>query len=84
VLCAERTDPELFLLFDIAEEIDLRRLHTLLGSSPAKREPAFRHPAPEYVRYEQPPVLQTMGERDFFDGSAVQSASGISAMALPA
>jgi hypothetical protein len=62
-----------FLLFDIAEEIDLRQLHTLLGSGPIKREPAFRHPAPEYVRYEQPPVLQIIGECGFFEGSAVQS-----------
>jgi hypothetical protein len=60
------------LLFDISEEIDLPQLHTLLGSSPAKRAPAFRHATPEYVRYEQPPVLQTIGEYDVFDGSPVR------------
>jgi hypothetical protein len=61
------------LLFDICEEIDLRQLHTLLGTSPGKREPAFRHPAPEYVRYEQSPVLQVIGECEPFDGRALQA-----------
>jgi hypothetical protein len=45
------------LLFDIAEEIDLTRLHGILGTSPSKREPAFRHPTPDYVRYERAPVV---------------------------
>lgn len=48
------------LLFDIAEEIDLSRLHTIMGTSPSKREPAFRHPAPEYVRYERSPVVEQL------------------------
>jgi hypothetical protein len=42
------------LLFDIAEEIDLAQLHSILGTSPSKREPSFLRPAPEYVRHEQP------------------------------
>lgn len=46
------------LLFDIAEEIDLTRLHSLVGSSPSQREPAFRRPAPEYVRFEKTPVIE--------------------------
>ena len=44
-------------LFDIAEEIDLQQLHSILGTSPSKREPSFVHITPEYVRYERPPVL---------------------------
>jgi hypothetical protein len=48
------------LLFDIAEEIDLTCLHGIMGTSPSKREPAFRHPAPEYVRYERPPVVEQL------------------------
>lgn len=43
------------LLFDIAEEINLADLHSILGTTP-KREPAFAHPVPEYVRYARPPV----------------------------
>ena len=45
------------LLFDVAEEIDLVRLRAILGTSPRKREPSFVHVTPEYVRYENPPVL---------------------------
>lgn len=52
-----------FLLFDIAEEIDLPALHFILGTSPSRREPAFRHPAPEYVRFERPPVEEAVGGR---------------------
>jgi len=57
------------LLFDIAEEIDLGQLHRALGTSPSKREPAFRHPAPEYVRYERTPVVDALGQCDAYEGS---------------
>jgi hypothetical protein len=49
------------LLFDVAEEIDLQLLRTVLGVGPSKREPAFRHPSPEYVRFERPPVDEFLG-----------------------
>jgi hypothetical protein len=51
------------LLFDVAESIDLGALHRILGTNPSRREPAFRHPAPEYVRFERPPVIEQMGTR---------------------
>jgi hypothetical protein len=44
------------LLFDIAEEIDLDELRRLLGSAPPARSPGFKRPAPDYVRFERPPV----------------------------
>ena len=50
-------------LFDIGESIDLSHIHSLLGSRPARREPAFRQPAPEYVRFERPPVTEQIGMR---------------------
>jgi hypothetical protein len=50
-----------FLLFEIAEEIDLPLLRRVLGSVPGKREPAFRLPAPQYVRFERPPVVENLG-----------------------
>lgn len=62
-----------FLLFEIAEEIDLPHLHRMLGTSPSKREPAFRHPAPEYVRYERPPVVDTVGQTFPYDGQALRA-----------
>ncbi len=49
------------LLSDIAEEIDLPLLRSVLGIGVSKREPAFRHPAPEYVRFERPPVVEVLG-----------------------
>jgi hypothetical protein len=56
------------LLFDISEEIDLQLLRPLVGASPVKREPAFRHPSPEYVRYEQPPAVEALGPCETFEG----------------
>jgi hypothetical protein len=44
------------LLYDVAEEIDLVAARALLGQAPGGRSPAFRLPAPEYVRFERPPV----------------------------
>ena len=60
------------LLFDISEEIDLQRLRPLVGASPQKREPAFRHPSPEYVRYEQPPVADAIGVCEPFEGWPIE------------
>src|SRR5579871_3149782 len=46
------------LLYDIAEEIDLTELRKRLGAQPPGRSPGFRQPAPEYVRFERPPVFE--------------------------
>ncbi len=48
----------LLVLYDVAEEIKLDRLRELLGPEPVRREPKFKHPAPEYVRFERPPVVE--------------------------
>ncbi len=45
-------------LYDVAEEIHLDKLRQLLGLEPPPREPSFRHPTPEYVRFERPPVVE--------------------------
>ena len=60
------------LLFDVAESIDLGSLHRILGTNPSRREPAFRHPAPEYVRFERPPVMEQMGVRQVRGGEDVE------------
>ena len=41
-------------LYDVCEEIALPEVREILGLQPAGREPSFKHPAPEYVRFEQP------------------------------
>jgi hypothetical protein len=61
------------LLFDIAEEIDLPFLRRLLGSGSSKREPAFRQPAPEYVRFERPPVIEHLGICRTEDGKELEA-----------
>lgn len=60
-----------FHLFDIAEEIDLARLHEILGTRPSKREPSFRHPAPQYVRFESPPVSEPIEAVHLASGEVV-------------
>lgn len=62
-----------FLLFDIAEEIDLPLLRRALGATPSRREPAFRHPAPEYVRFERPPVVENPGVCTTDSGTALDA-----------
>ena len=47
------------LLYDIAEEFDLGKLRTLLDVGTASRSPGFKAPAPEYVRFERPPVVES-------------------------
>jgi len=50
----------ILILFDVCEEIRLEELRRILGLQPAGREPSFKHPAPEYVRFENPPVEEAM------------------------
>jgi hypothetical protein len=47
-------------LYDLSEEIRLEQLRALLGSPAAARAPEFRHLAPQYVRFERPPVVETL------------------------
>ena len=48
------------LLYDIAEQIELEQLRSIIGVQPAVREPRFKHPAPDYVRFERAPVEQSI------------------------
>jgi hypothetical protein len=48
------------LLFDVCESIDLDRARALLGQAPGGRSPAFRFSAPEYLRFEKPPVAMSV------------------------
>lgn len=44
--------------YDVAEEIVLDTLRTLLGAEQNPAQPSFRRPTPEYVRFERPPVIE--------------------------
>ncbi len=50
----------LLFLYDVCEEIRLEELRAILGAQPAGREPSFRQPTPEYVRFEKPPVIESL------------------------
>jgi len=49
-------------LYDICEEIRLPELREILHVQPPGREPSFKHTAPEYVRFERPPVVEALDE----------------------
>jgi hypothetical protein len=46
------------VLYDVAEGIDLDKLSSLIGAESAREQPSFKQPAPEYVRFERPPVVE--------------------------
>src|ERR1035441_9648384 len=48
----------LLFLYDVCEEIKLEELRAILGTQPTGREPSFRRPTPEYVRFEKPPAIE--------------------------
>jgi hypothetical protein len=53
----------LFLnLYDVCEEIRLDTVRNLLGATPQPR--SFKHAAPEYVRFERPPVVESIAVND--------------------
>src|SRR5580704_4256578 len=57
------------VLFDVADEIRLDSLRAALGISESERTPAFSRPAPDYVRFERPPVVEPL-QIDRFEARA--------------
>jgi hypothetical protein len=53
------------VLFDVADEIRLDDLRAALGIVQPERVPAFSRPAPEYVRFERPPVIEPLPIENF-------------------
>jgi hypothetical protein len=49
------------VLYDVAEQIRLDAVQSLAGTEPPRREPMFKHPAPDYVRFERAPVVEQLG-----------------------
>ncbi len=50
----------ILILYDICEEVILEELRRILGVQPSGRVPSFKHPAPEYVRFERAPVVEKL------------------------
>src|ERR1700692_2872958 len=46
--------------FDVCEEIRLDELRQIFGARTVEH-PSFKHPAPGYVRYQRPPVVEPIG-----------------------
>ena len=61
------------ILHDVAEAIRLDKLRSILGVSPADRAPSFAHRTPDYVRFEQPPVVEALEPSQLETGERVQS-----------
>jgi hypothetical protein len=53
------------VLFDVADEIRLDALREALGIAEPERTPAFLRPAPDYVRFERPPVIEPLRVENF-------------------
>ena len=45
--------------FDVCEEIKLDQLREIFGARKVE-QPSFKHPAPGYVRYQRPPVVESV------------------------
>ena len=61
------------VLYDVAEQIRLDELRSLAGLEPPRREPTFKHPVPDYVRFERPPVVQPLGTVSMSSGEQFQA-----------
>jgi hypothetical protein len=46
------------VLYDVSEQIHLEDLRKIVGAEPVQPQPAFKHPTPDYVRFESPPVIE--------------------------
>jgi len=58
-------------LYNVADAIRLDGLRQTLGAPPARREPPFRQPAPEYVRFVTPPVIEPLAPVEIEPGSSI-------------
>ncbi|MGA2168823.1 MAG: hypothetical protein ABSG62_11470 [Terracidiphilus sp.] len=59
------------LQFDVAEAIRLDRLQEL-GRARTVQQPSLKHPAPEFVRYQRPPVVEPLETLVLESGETLQ------------
>ena len=57
--------------FDVCEEIKLDRLRDIFGARKLE-QPSFKHPAPGYVRYQRPPVVESLDPLVLESGERLQ------------
>ena len=61
--------------FDVCEEIELNRLSESIGGGSGARtvaQPSMKHPAPGYVRYQRPPVVERVESLNLESGERLQ------------
>ena len=61
------------LLYDVAQEIDLARLRRLIGEQAATEGLRFARHAPDYVRFERPPILEPLESFQPASGPAMRA-----------
>ncbi len=49
----------MLIQFDVCEEIHLNRLREILVA-PALTQPPLKHPTPSYIRYQRPPIVESI------------------------
>src|SRR5580658_7790134 len=59
--------------YDVAEQIQAEKLREILGATQPYRAPIFKHPAPEYVRFQVPPVIEYPGPVSLPSGEKFES-----------
>jgi hypothetical protein len=69
------------VLFDVADEIRLDALRGALAIPEPERRPAFSRPAPDYVRFERPPVIEPL-QIDRFEARAKYYEYGVVSIEL--
>jgi hypothetical protein len=62
----------ILILYDLSEEIRLETVRRSISAEPAAREPAFTRPAPEYVRFERPPVIEPLSPTKLETGETLR------------
>lgn len=63
----------ILILYDVADSINLERLNSILQIPPPSRHPSFAHPAPEYVRFALPPVIESLDPIELEMGTRLQA-----------
>lgn len=58
----------ILFLYDVCDEIRLDELRKIVKAPPAGREPPFRQPAPEYVQFARPPVIEAIPPMELAGG----------------
>jgi hypothetical protein len=61
------------VLYDVAEEIHLDKLRQIIGAELPPEKPTFKHPVPEYVRFERPPIVEYINSISISTGEHFRS-----------